>query len=354
MATYKNYLKRANGTPILGAQACLYNKNGQRLDVDITEDDGLYYFLNVATGHYQVRFFGRNLTEDDWLEIDVVDEIPTSSGIVYDPIIFATYPSIAVVEGDSKVTKQGELTTVLYTIDDITTTQGKVTSASIYVREDGILKWELLENLSLDSGSTFTDELLTTITGVSELELIDKPTLFYFKAEFFNQVGEIAVDEVTDTIVSPSTSLLFYGITDLDEFVGVTNLVTKNTVEVPGEDYYTIPTDELICSWDDMKTLTETNFYNALGQPVTLTALQLKKIMGYSIFMFVSNLGYPPAYPWPYPSSDDYGDWYFVNTVPLNRAVVRIPKNKFVKVWVGFKTESTDDTTVITKEETRY
>jgi len=352
MATYKNWLVQADGTPVLGAQACLYNVQGQRLDVDITEEEGLYYFLNVKTGHYQVRFFGKDLTEKDWLEIDVVDEIPTSSGVIYDPIIFATYPSIIVSEGDSKVTKQGELTTVLYTINNIITTQGKVASASIYTREDGILTWTLLENLSLDSGSTFTDELLTTITGISELELIEKPTLFHFKIEFFNQVGEIAVDN--EVIVSPTTSLLFYGITDLEEFVGVTNLITKNTVQVPGKSYYTIPTDELICAWDDMKTSSQTNFYNALGQPVTLTAKQLKNITSYSIFMFISKLGYPPTYPWPYPSSDIYGDWYFINTVPINRTIVRIPKNKFIKVWIGFKTETTDDTTVLSKEETRY
>lgn len=352
MATYKNFLRRADGTPILGAQACLYNTAGQRLDVDITEDDGLFYFLNVKTGHYQVRFFGRDLTEDDWLEIDVVDEIPTSSGIVYDPIIFVTDPNITVIEDEARVTKQGELTTVSYTLSNLATSQGKIASTSIYVREDSSTKWEMLDNLSLDYNSSVTDADITTITGLAEIELIEKPTLFHFKAEFFNQVGEIAIKD--ENIVSPTTFLLCYGITDLDEYVGVTNLITKNTVDVPGEDYDTIPTDELVCAWDNMRISTDTNFYNALGQPVTLTAKQLKNITGYSIFMFVSKLGYPPSYPWPYPSSDTYGDWYFVNTVPVNRAVVRVPKNKFIKVWIGFKTEATDDTTTLSKEEKRY
>ena len=59
MAIYKNYLKDKNGNSILGAQACLYNDEGQRLNVDITEGDGLCYFRDVETGHYQVRFFGK-------------------------------------------------------------------------------------------------------------------------------------------------------------------------------------------------------------------------------------------------------------------------------------------------------
>jgi hypothetical protein len=80
MATYKNYLLNRDGNGILGAQACLYNDQGQRLDVDITEENGLYTFLNVITGHYQVRFFGRNLDEGDWIEIDVVDDVGDFGG----------------------------------------------------------------------------------------------------------------------------------------------------------------------------------------------------------------------------------------------------------------------------------
>jgi len=352
MATYKNYLRDKAGIPILGAQACLYDTAGNKVDVDITEDDGFFYFTNIKTGHYQVRFFGKDLTEKDWLEIDIVDEFPISSGIVYDPIIFINYPTLSVIEDEARITKQGEITTVSYTLTNLATSKGKISSISLYVREEGNSKWRLLDNLNIDSNSTATDTNITTITGLTELELIDKPTLFYFKTEFFNQVGDIAV--LNEQVVSPSTFLLCYGITDLNEYVGVTNLTTVNTVTVPGKYYLTIPTDELICSWDDMRSSTRTNFFNALGQAVTLSAKQLKSIVGYSIFMFISKLGYPPSYPWPYPSSDQNGEWYFVNTVPTNRAIIRIPKNKFVKIWVGFKTEKTDITTSITKTEFKY
>jgi len=356
MATYKNYLKRADGTGILGAQACLYNTDGQRLDVDITEEDGLYYFLGVATGHYQVRFFGRNLTEDDWLEIDVVDEFPdpTISGLVtYDPIIFATTPYLGVVEKDSKFMKQGELVTAEYTITDIETTQGRVAATSIFFRADADNEWQLLDNLNLDVGAVNIDEDLTTITGIAELELPEKPTLFHFKAQFFNPVNEIA--EIAGVPVEPFSQVLFYGITDLDEYVGVTNLVTSNTVSAIDANYLTIPTDELVCAWDDMKSVSaDTQFYNALGQPVSLTEKQLKNISGYTIFLYISDEGKPSEYPWPYPTTDAYGTWYFNNTVPTNRAIVRIPINTYVKVWVGFKTETTVATTTLTTNETRY
>ncbi|KKN02852.1 hypothetical protein LCGC14_1113600, partial [marine sediment metagenome] len=81
MAIYKNYLKDKNGNSILGAQACLYNDEGQRLNVDITERDGLYYFRDIETGHYQVRFFGKDLNEGDWIEIDIVEDITGEPGL---------------------------------------------------------------------------------------------------------------------------------------------------------------------------------------------------------------------------------------------------------------------------------
>jgi len=279
MATYKNWLTRADGTPIMGAQACLYNKEGVRLDVDITEEEGLFYFLNVATGHYQVRFFGLDLTEADWWEIDVVDELPTGSGIVYDPIIFTTYPNITVSEGDTRISEKGEITQALYTIDDIDTTQGKVAQASIYIRQDGTFEWKLLDNLNLDYGSSNTDLTLSTITGMSEIELTDKPTLYYFKAEFFNPVGEIAV--LNEDVVHPTTSNLFNGINDISEYVGVTNLIAQNVVLEQNEFYYTCPTEELILTWDNMKTKYPIpQLYNALGQSVSITASDLRNING--------------------------------------------------------------------------
>lgn len=353
MATYKNWLTRADGTPILGAQACLYNKEGVRLDVDITEEEGLFYFLNVATGHYQVRFFGLDLTEADWWEIDVIDELPTGSGIVYDPIIFTTYPNITVSEGDTRISEKGEITQALYTIDDVDTTQGKVAQASIYIRQDGTFEWKLLDNLNLDYGSSNTDLTISTITGMSEIELTDKPTLYHFKAEFFNPVGEIALlDEV---IVSPITSNLFNGINDVGEYIGVTNLIAQNIVLAKDEQYYTCPTEELLLTWDQMKTVSSsTQFYNALGQPVTLTSNELRNITGYVVFMFISNSGKPSSYPWPYPTSDIYGTWYYINNVPTNRTMVRLPKSKFCQVWVGFKTIKTDDTSVIDKLEVTF
>jgi hypothetical protein len=103
-----------------------------------------------------------------------------------------------------------------------------------------------------------------------------------------------------------------------------------------------------------MTISTETNFYNALGQSITLSAKELRNISGYVVFMFISNAGKPSSYPWPYPTSDEYGTWYYINNVPINRTAVRLPRSKFCKIWVGFKSPKTDSSTVIDKNEVTY
>ena len=142
MATYKNHLRRVDGTPILGAQACLYNKYGQRLDVDITEEEGLYYFLNVMTGHYQVRFFGQDLTDEDWIEIDVIDEISVNES----EIIFVGTPILSVIEIDPMSSLLGPSTEANFIISNLLTQEGTLADVSLFYKLSTIdEEWKLLK-----------------------------------------------------------------------------------------------------------------------------------------------------------------------------------------------------------------
>ena len=348
MATYRNYLKRANSTPILGAQACLYNTSGERLDVDITEAGGLYQFFNVATGHYQVRFFGRDLSEDDWLEIDVIDEIEIEANL---PIIFVTTPSLVVIEGETKITKQGEISDALFTLNDVTLTQGKIASIDLFYKSpsENETQWRLLEAVSVTTDDNivapFSDS--NTITGISQIELFDLSVtnnfsiIYDFKANFYNADSEIAVD-TNSTVVAPTDLTYFYGIHDLQDIIGVTNLDTTNTKQLPENIYLTIPGDEVAIKWDDMRKVSPAQtFYAANGSLKFLSKVILRSIKEYAVYIYLSTYGVPPENPWPIPRSDSNGEWYFLTKIPTNRAYIRVPRNKFFKIWVGFSSETT-------------
>lgn len=349
MATYKNYLKRADGTPILGAQACLYNTNNQRLDVDITEENGLYYFLNVSTGHYQVRFFGKDLTEDDWLEIDVVDSIVAGQ----DEIVFLTNPTLSVIEAEPKITSMGPSTAANFVVNNITTTVGTLAEVTLFYKlSSDDVEWKTLRNIKVDSNSQDVDQNVTLISGYINLELYDIPTIYNFKAQFFNPLGKIA--KLNNVVIEPTCTTTFYGFTNVSEYVGVSGLLETNTKYYSDGGYYTTPADTLTITWADMKKVTPGVYNDTFGNPVTISSEQLKGIDAYVIMIYISKYGGSSSHYYPSPSVDDNGEWFYYGTVINNSAEIRIPKNKFIKVWVGFKNPNTNTTSTLNVRATKY
>lgn len=74
MPKYKGRLTKEE--PYQGVQAALYEAGSGdvRLDVDVTDEDGYFEFLDIEPGEYQVRFFGRNYDEQDYVDIEVFEK----------------------------------------------------------------------------------------------------------------------------------------------------------------------------------------------------------------------------------------------------------------------------------------
>lgn len=73
MAEYKARLTTLR--PYQGVEAVLYTLEGTRVDVDVTDERGLYHFKDIPSGQYEVRFFGRGYSEEDYITISVFDEV---------------------------------------------------------------------------------------------------------------------------------------------------------------------------------------------------------------------------------------------------------------------------------------
>lgn len=91
MANYYNYLTR-NGRPAKAVLVRLVNKSGQIVDTDTTDNSGYYEFLDVPQGAYDIRFYGNQLTSEDWLyDVQLVDaddiNTDTLSGLAILPSI---------------------------------------------------------------------------------------------------------------------------------------------------------------------------------------------------------------------------------------------------------------------------
>ncbi len=73
-ATYIEVLKDSAGNPIPGVMVVLYLA-GVKIAADTTEKEGKVIFTDLATGHYELRFFGRGFTTNDTKFVSVIDEI---------------------------------------------------------------------------------------------------------------------------------------------------------------------------------------------------------------------------------------------------------------------------------------
>jgi hypothetical protein len=104
MASYRGRLDVLN-RPYRGVLVALYNTNGVKIDVETSDRYGFYRFTGLATGSYTVKFRGRNYSNQDDIDITVVDSFDSDALV---PLTFFTPPTLGVSEGDPYVSAQGE------------------------------------------------------------------------------------------------------------------------------------------------------------------------------------------------------------------------------------------------------
>lgn len=71
MGRFRGRLTRER--PYQGVQCVLYTPESEKIDIDVTDEKGYYLFDDVPEGNYEVRFFGRGYTDEDWLSVTIVD-----------------------------------------------------------------------------------------------------------------------------------------------------------------------------------------------------------------------------------------------------------------------------------------
>lgn len=76
MGRFRGRLTRER--PYQGVQCVLYTPQNVKVDVDVTSAEGYYLFEDVPEGNYEVRFFGRGYTSEDWISITIVENFGAS------------------------------------------------------------------------------------------------------------------------------------------------------------------------------------------------------------------------------------------------------------------------------------
>lgn len=79
MGRFRGRLTRER--PYQGVQCVLYTPENVKVDIDVTDEQGYYLFDGVPEGNYEVRFFGRGYTAEDWISITIVENFGVTDGI---------------------------------------------------------------------------------------------------------------------------------------------------------------------------------------------------------------------------------------------------------------------------------
>jgi len=125
MAFYRNILYQ-NNIPIQGVEARLYLGDA-KVGCDTTDYHGKYRFDDLENGNYQIRFFGEDFTEDDYINFSIAGETPL--------IDFVGIPNLAVAEGNPIFEEQGEISTGLFSLTSLTTKTGNIRTILIENKE---------------------------------------------------------------------------------------------------------------------------------------------------------------------------------------------------------------------------
>jgi len=316
------------GTAIPGVAVRLYNNSEVKVGSKTTDILGKYSFSSLSIGNYQIRFFGEGFTEDDYINFVV-----TGFGGELPPIVFAGTPIMTAAEVGYDYEQQGEISAAQATLTNLECT-GKITTILIEYKLSAGSDYEILNKFEFGDKLPGVSSDISSVVYTNDIPMKDKPSVYDFRATYFNGDGIPAKDG--DLVITYETDISFNGIPDMAEYVGVADVTVKNS----NSDNDKIPTNTIMLEWEEPATTGPGAYTDAAGNPIVVTEDQVKNVSSFVVYMFVSADGnIPDAGNFP-ATSPTNGTWYLLDTLPakLNFTSIRLPQKKQVMIWIGFTT----------------
>lgn len=347
------YIK--NGNIVSGVTVTLV-KSGDRSHVDtqLTDDEGLWEFLDIAPGVYDIWFHEGGASPDkDWIKNILIVGDTDVDDLAYD-----TAPVLIVSEGTPRVTvNKTEIARANLSFSGLQPTVGQLKTVSVFFKRSSETEYR-----PLFVHNVVEDEDNLALTG--EFELSVKPDYFDFKAVFLNQDGDpLKINGVI--YEAAALNVAFDGVSDVFDYIAVKNLESVNTEDSEeGE----LEENTVRLRWLDFRDLLENAFIpngietsDAFGRAYTLDYNTAKIVTSYGVFMFMADENFMPQHrhpgkaamwglptygemPWAYAGeekNDPNGIWVFLGDYGNTDVELRVPRGKFVGFWVGAKTSKT-------------
>ena len=177
-----------------------------------------------------------------------------------------------------------------------------------------------------------------------------------FSIEFYSEFNELGTLNDGITAVALTDTVVFNGIDDISELVGVKDLVCINLppADEDGQDLGAeVPQDIISLQWtpseDHTTGWTGQNGSDGSGEALSLD--QLSRAQRYRIFMYVSDDATQPTEMWP--GGAEAAKWQVIGDTTDGQHTVVCPRDKYVGFWVGMMDNSTDSG-ISTTGDTNY
>ena len=224
MASYSGVL--TTDRPYRGVMAAIYDSNSVRRDVDVSNNKGRYSFTGLVSGPHQIRFFGRFYTEEDYIDVNIIDaDLATSTA----SLTFASPPTMSALEtGTGKIDgSNNQLTTAQLTFTNLTPATGALTSIVVLFKPSFESEYGNKAEFKYAKEMTEVTNNGANAIFTTELPMFDETqTVYDFKAVFVDQRGDVVIS--SNSVFEVTAQATFNGVSDFAEYAHVDGLVVKN------------------------------------------------------------------------------------------------------------------------------
>ena len=187
MATYQEILVK-KGKPQSGVHAAVYENETStvKIDVDVSDENGILTFNDLQSGKYHLRFWGKNYSKEDWKTIEVFDNATFTPRVYIRPL-------------NGTVIKNGSGTLSFEMVKFNGSTQVPVQSGNIklYTKASDGTYQEIIEDPNIDNGVVSFDDYSIEINA----NFIDgKQVLYAADTDENIEYDSVTLADVTDGI----------------------------------------------------------------------------------------------------------------------------------------------------------
>lgn len=228
---------------------------------------------------------------------------------------------------------QGELSSIKVSFSNLKIKTGDLSAAKI--------------ELSTISGYAHTAQVgiplgADTYEVIIKVDIKEKPTNLKARITFLDSKN-LQIKNPAGAIAECNSELIIDGVEDIRYPALAPDLQAVNEDGMFGG--LQLNTNVIGVTWSDITKKDATFFpyhsVNLIGQDVSLTQEQCRRVFRYKVYLYLSKTETPPVNSYPVTDPADEGEWVMTTETLDTFISLRVPASTYFWIWVGMETRTT-------------